>query len=578
LFVKTIPELRILLERIIDLGITSEDDFLQKRKVRLINSIMITLSGLGLLFSILFLFIQDYEQAFIALTGTAVVCVPTLFFNHRGLQLFAKLYFIVLMLIVFSANSFFLISQGRNVNTEVVLISMFALVIILFEQRLKLLFCSLIAASFLILLSFKYDYSGWAFDADYITTIAHYAVTFLLIYIFTNIFKKDLLKSLDKVKVYNARLADRQQKILDQSNQLMLHRNMKRSLIDNIPMLLAIIDLDGKFLIVNKEYEKIFRVPVKEIEGKYLKDILPAELHEQQDALFIKACNGENTKFTKQITFPGGVTIHAHGMYIAVTNSNGSTTSVAHYMSDITEVKIAEEKLKHLNATKDKLLSIVSHDLQGPIHSLQRLLSLSGDISNEDLARYMSQINHQVHTISFTMDNILKWVKSQLDGLTSEKKQVNLSKIVSESTRLLESNIIAKELQINNNIKEEDTAFVDEDNISLVVRNLLSNAIKFTPQGGEINLNVVKKDESIDLVVSDNGVGMHEEKINNIKNSQFSISNKGTNGERGTGLGLIFCKDVLALNNGHLHIVSDLNKGTKMTVNLPSSAVPEQVS
>lgn len=223
--------------------------------------------------------------------------------------------------------------------------------------------------------------------------------------------------------------------------------------------------------------------------------------------------------------------------------------------------------LSELNQTKNKLFSILSHDLRSPIASIQQVLELlrEGEINGEELQGIAEHLITQVDSTSIMLNNILHWSMTQLDGAKIFKENINLGGIVKESIGGLELMAKTKEIKIIViKPKHEIVVNADKGHVQIIINNLLSNAIKFTPVEGTIEVHYSYDDTFSNIHITDSGSGISETKIQEIMNfDKRMISEKGIGFEVGTGLGLLLVKQFLSDNNGKLHIICHPEKGTE---------------
>ncbi len=229
----------------------------------------------------------------------------------------------------------------------------------------------------------------------------------------------------------------------------------------------------------------------------------------------------------------------------------------------------SEKELMKNNLTKDKLFSIIGHDLRGPILSLKQLLQETED--EKVIKRFIPKLKNDVEHIHFTLNNLLIWGKTQMKGFKIFQKQINLHTIASNNIKLFTDIIEKKELNILLQIPDNSYAFADEDHIDLILRNILNNAIKFTPKGGVITISSKQNNNRIETTVADTGKGISKNDIHKIFNDNEHFSTYGTNNEKGTGLGLSLCKEMIELNKGEIWVKSEENIGSSFTFTLPTS-------
>ncbi len=230
-----------------------------------------------------------------------------------------------------------------------------------------------------------------------------------------------------------------------------------------------------------------------------------------------------------------------------------------------------QEELNKINTNQDKLFSIVGHDLRGPILSLKQLLSmaLADESGVQHFYRFGPKLKKDVDHIHFTLDNLLNWGLTQMQGEPLYPVQINVKKVVLEIVILFSEVLNKKSIQINNGIIDDLTIVADTNHFTIVLRNLISNAVKFTPEHGQIWISSFKEDISTVIQVKDNGIGMSKEVLKRIFNSKEHYTTFGTNNERGTGLGLLLCKEMVLKNNGSIWAESYPEKGSTFFIKFP---------
>jgi two-component system, sensor histidine kinase and response regulator len=234
------------------------------------------------------------------------------------------------------------------------------------------------------------------------------------------------------------------------------------------------------------------------------------------------------------------------------------------------QLELQKEELGKVNTTKDRLFSIVAHDLRAPLGSLRALLSLwdAKILSPEKFEDISSKVKSNVNSLHISLENLLQWSFSQLQGIESKPVRFNIFEKVNEEIALLADLAELKNIKVNNKIANDTFVEADINQIGVVVRNILSNAIKFTKLGGSIYLSNSIKEGKVLIDIKDEGIGMSPDTVQKI----FTVGNtnvrRGTANEKGTGLGLIVVKEFIEKNNGHLNIDSAENKGTVITFSL----------
>ena len=240
------------------------------------------------------------------------------------------------------------------------------------------------------------------------------------------------------------------------------------------------------------------------------------------------------------------------------------------------ELARSEKELKKLNQSKDKFFSIIAHDLRNPF---QGFLGLSRDLtqnyevlSAEDIRDLSIMLHDSANHIYKLLENLLHWSRVQRGQIRLNPEYVSIINLVELNLNLAAINARRKSITLKNRCKESDLVFTDINSINTVLRNLITNAIKFTPDNGTVEVGTLENNnERLSIYVKDNGVGMPEDKIDDLFRLDKVSSTKGTAEEDGSGLGLILCHDLIKLNCGTISIQSEENKGTTFTIELPTT-------
>lgn len=261
---------------------------------------------------------------------------------------------------------------------------------------------------------------------------------------------------------------------------------------------------------------------------------------------------------------------------------------IAFPISRAIERKIVEDEkegmikqLKELNHSKDRLFSLISHDLKSPFNSLLGFANILNDeydsLTQLEIKEYLNVINESSKTLFGMTTNLLHYSSLQLGKYELRPRLQDLSSEVNSVLINLKDRIDKKDILFKNEIKPETFVFVDKDMLNLIFTNLITNSIKYSHTGGMIKVSaeIVKvKDEGISKVritICDEGIGISEENLKKINDSE-KFSTPGTNKEYGTGLGLLLVKESVSINNGSLQIKSEAGKGTAIIITMPVSA------
>jgi two-component system sensor histidine kinase/response regulator len=239
------------------------------------------------------------------------------------------------------------------------------------------------------------------------------------------------------------------------------------------------------------------------------------------------------------------------------------------------EVEEKSNELELLNKTKDKLFSIIGHDFRSPLHSLRGLLELIGtrNMTQQEFEVYSKDLKNKIDIVYNNLDNILHWSVSQLNGIHASPVRISMKSLATEVVDLYSEIARVKGVSIINEVPAEGNVWADKDQIRLVIRNLVSNALKFTFAGGQVTIGAVIFEDTVRVFVKDTGVGIAKDDLAKLFVKQSLWSAKGTNDEKGLGLGLLLCKEFIEKNNGILDVKSEPGTGTVIGFTLPSAGV-----
>lgn len=237
------------------------------------------------------------------------------------------------------------------------------------------------------------------------------------------------------------------------------------------------------------------------------------------------------------------------------------------------EIKTQQVKLENLNQIKDRLFSIISHDLRSPLNTLQGFLSLlnTGDnfLNTHEGELILDNTKERLTVSLDLLDNLLFWASSQMDSLRVDKTEFIFFQIVEENFKLFQVIATQKNIVLSNLVNPDLLIKADLNMIKMICRNLISNAIKFTPKGGQVELSTIEHTDFIQVCISDTGIGIAPEKQKMIFNLDTRHSTKGTEQESGTGVGLILCKEFIEDHHGKIWFESEEGKGTTFFFTLP---------
>lgn len=278
-----------------------------------------------------------------------------------------------------------------------------------------------------------------------------------------------------------------------------------------------------------------------------------------------------------------------YGLYLIKKENTGYQFSILNNNRVLHRVNLEIEKqkeeiaqkaaqLEELNALKNKLFSIISHDLKTPIYALRNLFGTlhKHDVPAAEIKPLIPDVVEDLNYVTGLMENLLSWAKTQMQASELKLQSVDIGALINDVTNLLRLQAQAKSIRIENKIANSLYIHADKDMIHMVLRNLLSNAIKFTPERGEICVGAQEVSSTVEVFVRDSGTGITPEALEKIKQNDY-YTTKGTANESGTGLGLMLCKEFLAKNGGQMNVESEPGKGSTFSFTLPKSNEEEEL-
>ncbi len=243
------------------------------------------------------------------------------------------------------------------------------------------------------------------------------------------------------------------------------------------------------------------------------------------------------------------------------------------YKSVENDLKKTAEQLILLNATKDKFFSIIAHDLRSPFHALlglSEILASDGEsYSPDEIKSFGKGLNDNVKNIYHLLDNLLKWAMMQRDMVIFKPERMNLFEVVNSVVEMTRESLKNKKITIYNDVNKDIDIYADSSMLFSIIHNLITNAIKFTAEFGKIIVEAGERHDLVEVSVQDTGIGINIDTLSNLFDFASVITTNGTNGEKGTGLGLPLCKEFVEKNGGKLWANSEVGKGTKIMFTLP---------
>lgn len=334
--------------------------------------------------------------------------------------------------------------------------------------------------------------------------------------------------------------------------------------------------INYKFIEVNPAYERITGLKAAQVVGKTVLDLFP-----ETNLTSIKRYGEVAILGTKLQFEQFSVEHQKYFEIIAFSPQKGQFSTIfidiTQYKNALKAVQKSESELKEMNSTKDKFFSIIAHDLKNPFQGILGFVELLHNDLNEfseaELKMVIEQVKEATENAYNLLLNLLEWSRLQLNRVTFSPKLVNLSSLAQQEIYILKTQAKAKNIEINLELEDETEVFADENMIRMIFRNLISNAIKFTDLEGTINISSNFLPKFIDIEIRDSGIGISQENIKKLFKINEQVVSQGTAKEKGTGLGLILCKEFIERNKGKIWVESKLGTGSSFHILLPSNHV-----
>jgi PAS domain S-box-containing protein len=360
------------------------------------------------------------------------------------------------------------------------------------------------------------------------------------------------------------------------------------------------LDHSWNFKYINKKAEEILGKKRKKLYGKNVWTEFPSLLKNHLHEDFLKTMESRNSSHLETF-FPevnAWFDVHVYpfeeGISVFLQNINSrkrSENEIQNYIEVLNErnkiiqshteelkslnekLKASEKTLREMNANKDKLFSIIAHDLRNPFNSIMSYLDFLIEEYNEmekgEALAGLQRLNKNVKLVFSLLENLLEWSRIQTNKIKPKPETLNLNELITETLYLLKENAFNKNIELKNLSDTNGTAFADKNMIASVLQNLVSNSIKFTGHGGSVEASHKAEGSYVIISVRDTGVGMNPENVSKLFKIEENVTTPGTNNEKGTGLGLILCKDLIEKNGGVIWCESKPGEGSVFSFKLP---------
>ncbi|MFH0733397.1 MAG: PAS domain-containing sensor histidine kinase [bacterium] len=309
-----------------------------------------------------------------------------------------------------------------------------------------------------------------------------------------------------------------------------------------------------KALVETKGYVKNYEILIKRKDGEHVVVLETAYAHKGAD--------------DKVVSY--------RGILRDITDVKRTEQQLKNYVRELAKVNKqlleSEEELRSINMAKDKLFSIIAHDLRSPFTALigfsDYLVEDLEDLEQKEIRMFAGRINDSAKNVYNLLENLLEWSRIESGRINPDFEEFEINAIIESSISLLRGNALNKKIEIINSIEPGLYVIADKNMISSIVRNLISNAIKFTYSEKQIIISSETSDKYVAISVTDEGVGMEGHVLEKLFNSDIHHTTLGTSNEKGSGLGLVICKELVEKNGGRISVRSAPEAGSTFTINL----------
>lgn len=314
---------------------------------------------------------------------------------------------------------------------------------------------------------------------------------------------------------------------------------------------------------------------LQSILSKHIDNIPYTKMQSVKDK-YLQAPNDFGFKKSSVIRWAiGGVTIITFVFLIILFWNRSLQKQVKERRVAELRLKQYQEKLLELNHVKDKIFSILGHDLRGPVGNIANFLSTlattADELDKKALKSHLQTMSITSHSTFTLLQNLLYWAKLQVSGLSIIFEKIHICDLIYDTLDLLKLEALTKNIQFEIICPDVKTLEVECDFnlIATVIRNLVSNALKYSPENSKITLNALTQNNTVIIQVIDQGIGIEADQLKNIFSTSNILSTKGTKNERGTGLGLQVCKKFIEMHKGTISVSSQPQKGSTFTIMVP---------
>lgn len=413
--------------------------------------------------------------------------------------------------------------------------------------------------------------------------------------------ERELRQKSENLKTINALLEERQEEIEEMAEEINAQSEKLRKFNIELERLslvasktdntVIIMDGNANFVWANDAFEKKYKMSLDRFRKEHGDNLRDNSSHPNISAILNQVyITRKPYTYNSRFTDKSGAELWNQTNIFPVLDAADEVTNLILIDSDITDLKIAEKQIKmqneeielqarelqKTNATKDRLFSIIAHDLKNPFHSIlgftEILQQQYKDLSPDKQQEFLTMIQASTQSAYELLENLLDWARTQTKKINIIPTRLQLCELVDEVISLQSLQASVKSIDLINDISADTEVYADMNMLNTVIRNIVGNAIKYTREGGRVRLSANKYKTNVEIMIADNGIGISESKRKSLFDLERMNSSAGTSGETGTGLGLVVCYEFMKLNHGAIRVDSEPGKGSTFTLTLPLKA------
>lgn len=395
-------------------------------------------------------------------------------------------------------------------------------------------------------------------------------------------YQNEIKNTLNKYQAKSEQLSQTLHELNVINSKLIESEEYIKIILETEPECVKIINPEGKLIYMNPAgLNMIDADNLEQVKGKSMSNLIINKYKRSFAELIEITLKGGRGKLEFEIIGLKGRRIWLETNSVPLYNKDkitgalGITRDITEYKKAEKALKDSEKQLRELNATKNIFFSIIAHDLRNPFNAIngfaELLLENHTSYSNEEKEQYFRIIAESSQNAQELLENLLEWSKLQIGKIAFKLESQKLEDVIITAINQTKLFAIKKNIHIDYSLKDVMIVCIDKFIINTILRNLITNAIKFTPQFGNVSINAIKEKNDFIISVRDTGVGISPKRMQKLFKISEKCSSLGTEQEKGSGLGLILCKEFVEIHGGKIWVESEEGKGSCFSFSIPSS-------